>query len=247
MTFRPTFWPTVITVPSLIILVGLGVWQLQRHQEKTAMIAERSERTAAAPVALPGPDDDIAGLEFRRARATGTFLHDRELYLAARSLNGNPGYHVVTPLQLRDGRRLMVDRGWVPLDRKDPATRGEGQLAGPVTIDGVVRLPGRQNWLVPDNDPATNVWFWMDLPAMAATTGTAPAALAPVYLDAGPAANPGGYPLGGQTRLNLPNDHLQYAITWFLLAAALAVIYVVYHTRRDPPAKMHDSPSSGAV
>src|SRR6185437_13769645 len=82
------------------------------------------------------------------------------------------------------------------------------------------------NWFVPDNRCDINYWFWIDLPAMAKCGHLA--GLRAYYVDAGPAPNPGGWPLGGQTRLDLPNNHLQYAITWFSLAVALGVIYILH-------------------
>jgi surfeit locus 1 family protein len=238
MTFRPTFWPTMFTAPALLVLLGLGTWQVERLHWKDGLIAERTERTTAAPIALPQAGtnlsaDALADLDYRRAAATGQFLHGREMYLAARTMQGAIGYQVVTPLQRADGSILLVNRGWVPDDRKDPARRAEGQVAGNVTIEGAIRAPGRQHWLQPDNEPAKNLWFWMDLGAMAQHAGAPPERLVPVFLEAGSTPNPGGLPVGGQTRVNLPNDHLQYAITWYALAVGLAVIYVLYHLRRS--------------
>jgi surfeit locus 1 family protein len=240
MRFRPTFWPTVFTIPAIALMLGLGVWQLDRLAWKTDLIAEIQSRLAAPPAplgdVLAEAGGALAGVQFRRVSVTGEFLNDRELYLAARSMNGNPGYHVMTPFRQADGGTVLVDRGWVPVDRKLPAARADGQLAGPQTLDGVIRLPrAGKAWFQPDNEPQNNMWFWIDLPAMAAHAGAGDAA--PVYLDAGPAENPGGFPIGGQTRVNLPNDHLQYAITWFALAVILAVIYVIYHRRPEDEAK----------
>ncbi|MFO1062023.1 MAG: SURF1 family protein [Dongiaceae bacterium] len=230
--FRPLLGPTLFTVPAVLLMLGLAVWQVQRLHWKTALIAERTERIQADPVAaLPIAAADVAAAEYRRIRLTGSFLNDHELYLAARSLRGAPGYHVVTPLRLADGTTVMVDRGWVPMERKDPASRAAGQLAGTVTLDGVIRRPLGQNWMVPDNQPARNIWFWIDLPAMARAAGI-DGPVAPVLVEAGPAANPGGLPIGGQTRVELPNDHLQYALTWFALAIGLACVYLVFHHQR---------------
>jgi surfeit locus 1 family protein len=242
MRFRPTLWPTVFTIPALILLLGLGTWQVQRLHWKEGLIAERTARTTAAPIALPKAGatlsaDQLTDLDFRHAAATGRFLHDKEMYLAARTMNGNVGYQIVTPLELDDGGVALVNRGWVPNELKDPAKRAAGEVTGEVSVDGVIRLPGRQNWLQPDNERDKNTWFWTDLSAMAGHAGIAPDRLVPVLLEAGPAPNPGGYPLGGQARINLPNDHLQYAITWYLLAVGLAVIYVTYHLKRDDAAK----------
>jgi surfeit locus 1 family protein len=234
MRFRPTLWPTLFTIPALIVLLGLGTWQVDRLHWKEGLIAERTARTTAAPIALPAAGAQlspaaITDLDFRHGAATGTFRHEREMYIAARTMEGSVGYQIVTPLQQADGSVVLVNRGWVPETRKDPAKRAEGQLAGTVTVDGAIRAPGVQHWLQPDNQAALNIWFWSDLPAMAAHAGVAPEKLVPVFLEAGVAPNPGGLPIGGQTKVNLPNDHLQYAITWYALAFGLAVIYVLYH------------------
>ena len=238
MRFRPTFWPTVFTIPALLVLVGLGTWQLDRLQWKTALIAEIQARMSAPAEPLPDvlseTDQALSAVQYRRVTLTGEFRHEDEMYLAARSMNGNPGYHVMTPFELSSGEVVLVDRGWVPPERKLPAERPQGQVEGEVTIEGLIRVPrAEKSWLQPDNEPQNNMWFWIDLPAMAehARLGAMGSDLAPVYVDAGAGENPGGYPIGGQTRVNLPNDHLQYAITWYALAIALAVIYVVYHRR----------------
>jgi surfeit locus 1 family protein len=241
MNFRPTLWPTVFTVPAVLIMLGLGVWQLERLQWKEAQIAERTERTTAAVIALPGPDADIGDAEFRHVTLTGEFLHEKEMLLGARSLNGNTGYHVVTPFRLAGGRTVLVDRGWIPLDRKAVDKRAAGNVAGQASLDGVIRLNGKQTWFVPDNRPDLNFFFWVDLPAMAKLAGQ-PNTEARFFVEAGPAKNPGDFPIGGQTRIDLPNDHLQYAITWFSLAIALTVIYVLYH-RRKPDAPQKDKPT----
>lgn len=248
MTFRPTLWPTVFAVPAVLVLIGLGTWQLDRLAWKSALIEQMQTRVSAPPApldqVLAEAGGDLHAVEYRTAELTGRFRHQAEMYLAARSMNGNPGYHVVTPFESALGRTVLVDRGWVPLDRKLPETRPQGQIRGEVTIEGVVRVPrAGKSWLQPDNEPEHNMWFWIDLPAMAAHAGAGAAGgeLAPVYLAAGPAENPGGYPIGGQTRINLPNDHLQYALTWYALAVALIVIYVVYHRRPEGAEDRRDS------
>jgi surfeit locus 1 family protein len=153
--------------------------------------------------------------------------HESELHLNARSQRGNAGYHILTPLIRADGPPVLINRGWVPYERKDPARRAEGQVAGAVTVEGILRREPRRGLFMPDNDAARNEWFWYDLPAMAAATRLAD--LAPFYVEAGTAANPGGFPIGGQTIIELPSNHFQYAITWYVLAVALAVIYVMWH------------------
>ena len=249
MNFRPTFWPTVFTVPAVLLMLGLSVWQVQRLQWKEGLIAERTSRIGAPAMALPGDASlgvaDLANIEYRHVQAQGQFLNDKEIFLGARTFEGSAGYHVITPFRLADGRTVLVDRGWIPLDRKEAAKRSAGEIEGPTLVDGVIRLQGRQTWFVPDNRPDLDFFFWVDLPAMAKFAGL-PNAETRFYLEAGPVKNPGGFPIGGQTRIDLPNDHLQYAITWFALAAALIVIYVLYHRglardktsddQRTPPA-----------
>ena len=231
LRFRPTLWPTLFSVPTFLVLVALCIWQVQRLHWKEGLIAERESRVAAEPIALPAVGVDPASLEYSRVHLEGSFLHDKELYLGARSMNGNPGYQILTPFALADGGLVLVDRGWVPIERKAPESRVEGQVAGPQAIDGILRLPRGQAWMQPDNEPGKNMWFFVDLPAMAAVAGAQ--IRTDLYVDAGPAENPGKYPVGGQTRIEMPNDHLQYAITWGLLALALAVIYVLYHLKLE--------------
>jgi surfeit locus 1 family protein len=236
LAFKPAFWPTVFTVPAVLLMLGLGVWQLERLQWKEALISERAERTTATAIAVPASDADVANLEYRHLAGQGEFLHDKEIFLGARSMNGNPGYHLITPFKLDDGRIVLVDRGWIPLDRKTADKRAAGNVSAPATLDGVLRLNGKQTWFVPDNRPDLNFFFWVDLPAMAKLAAL-PNTETRFYVEAGPAANPGGFPIGGQTRINLPNDHLQYAITWFSLAIALSVIYVLFHRQKDKESK----------
>src|SRR5258705_9145226 len=201
--FRPKPGATIAAGIVFVILIGLGVWQLQRLTWKEGLITERYDRSTAEAIDLPAAGADLSQIDFRHARDTGRFDHAHEMFLAARSMNGNTGYHVVTPFELADGRTLLVDRGWIPLERKDPAKRAEGQIEGDVTIDGLLRLQRAKTWLEPDNQPKDNLWFWVDLPAMAAYLGLPPEQVTPFFLEAGPAPNPRGFPLRGESRPRL--------------------------------------------
>ncbi|MBV8777628.1 MAG: SURF1 family protein [Alphaproteobacteria bacterium] len=227
--FRPRLIPTLLTVPAVLILAALGLWQLQRLQWKEDLIAQRTAAAAAAPIAPPQTLAEAQAEPFRRVVAQGVFAHDKELYLAASSEGGGAGYQVLTPLRMTDGRTIIVNRGFVPQEIKEPAKRAAGQVAGDVRVAGLLRLPPdvKPTFFLPDNRPDLNLWFWIDLPAMARAGGVSDAL--PFYIDADKTANPGGWPKGGVTRLELPNNHLQYAITWFALGMALTVIYVLYH------------------
>ena len=230
--FRPRLVPTVFTVPGVLILIGLGIWQLQRLHWKEGLIAQRDAAVAAAPITPPRTLGEARGDQFRHIAAEGTFRNDKELFLAASSEGGGSGYQVLTPLQMTDGRTMFVNRGFIPLELKERTKRQAGEPSGIVRIAGLLRVPPAEkpSFFLPDNRPDLNLWFWVDLPAMARADGIADPV--PFYIDADKTPNPGGWPQGGVTRLELPNDHLQYAITWFSLAVALVVIYVLYH--RDP-------------
>lgn len=220
-------WPSLIAGVGVVLLLALGTWQLQRLQWKNGLIAERRAASHSAPVALPDHPADAAALAFRRVSLTGTFLNDKEFHVLATAADGTAGIHVVTPLRRADGGIVLIDRGFVPTDRKDPATRGAGELQGEVAVTGVLRpAAGKSSWFVPDNRPGTNEWFYVDVPAMAAAAGLSD--VAPFYVEADATPNPGGYPVGGQTVIDLPNNHFQYALTWYALAAGLAIIYIVY-------------------
>jgi surfeit locus 1 family protein len=228
MKFRPAFWPTAMAFPAFLVLLALGTWQVQRLAWKTALNEHRATAAHGAPVPLPRTLEEAKTNEFRPVRVEGVFDHGGERYIGATSERGQLGFYIVTPLKLADGRVLLVNRGFVPSELKDPARRKAGEVEGEVAVEGLIRVPpdGKPSWIAPENHPESNMWFWMAPAAMA------PGSL-PFYVDAGPAPNPGGWPKGGVTRLALPNDHLQYAITWYALAVALAVIYVVYH-RQNP-------------
>jgi surfeit locus 1 family protein len=229
--FRPRLVPTLFTVPVVLVCVALGVWQLQRLEWKRALIAERAAAVIAAPVSPPQTLAEARAMEFRPVVDDGVFLHDKEIFVGATGPKGGAGFHLLTPLREPDGRIVFINRGFIPSERKAPATRPAGQLAGTVHISGLLRLPpeAKPNWFLPDNRPDLNYWFWVDLPAMAAAAHLAPGDVTPFYIDADMTPNPGGWPQGGVTPLNLPNDHLQYSIIWFSFAIALVVIYVVYH------------------
>ncbi|HWD59771.1 MAG TPA: SURF1 family protein [Stellaceae bacterium] len=233
--FRPHLVPTLFAVPGVIILIALGIWQIERLHWKQGLIAQRDAAVVAAPVAPPRSLAEARPLEFHHIVAEGIFANDKELFLAASSDSGEAGYQVITPLVMTDGRTMLVNRGFVPTELKDRAKRAAGEPAGQVRVAGLLRIAPAQkpSFFLPNNRPDLNLWFWVDLPEMARQDGIADPV--PFYIDADKTPNPGGWPKGGVTRLDLPNDHLQYALTWFSLAVALSVIYVLYH-RREPPA-----------
>lgn len=231
MSRKGFLWFTLFTLAALALLVGLGVWQLQRLAWKEGLIAAIAASAKGPPVTLAEAVEAArAGKNpsYYRVRVTGTFDNGKERYLYALSGDGEPGWHVITPFNTDAGELVLIDRGFVPESLRDPSTRSAGQLEGEVEVTGLVRLPEAQGLFTPDNEPEANRWFWRDLNGM--TFSMFPAATmepVPFFLEAEKSDVPGGFPQGGQTRLELPNNHLQYAITWFLLAGAVLVIYIV--------------------
>ncbi|WP_274425066.1 SURF1 family protein [Chelativorans sp. YIM 93263] len=223
------------SIPVLILLLVLGTWQVQRLQWKEGLIQRIEERITDAPVPL----EDIAELyaqgqdvDYRPTAIEGDFDHDRERHYLA-TWQGQSGFFVHTPLALENGRYIFINRGFVPYDRKEPETRQEGQVSGTVQIGGLARTAPQEkpSFIVPENDPAGNIFFWKDLPAMTRSAGLDEAEVYPFYVDADDAANPGGLPVGGVTRINLPNNHLQYVVTWYGLAFALVCVLVYWFLR----------------
>lgn len=214
-------------------LLALGVWQLERRAWKLDLIDRVDARLAAPPVPAPGPEA-WAGLtrdkdEYARVTATGRFLHEDEVATQAVTDLG-PGYWILTPLAT-PGFTLIVNRGFVPQDRRDPATRPEGQVEGSVTISGLLRLTEPGGGFLRANDPAAGRWYSRDIAAIAASRGIRDAA--PYFVDADASPNPGGLPVGGLTVVRFRNTHLVYALTWFALAGGLAAGAVVAARRRD--------------
>ena len=229
---RPLLWPTLISLPILVLCLALSVWQMERREWKRDILDRIAANQSAPPIAL---DALLSGgyplrREYGKVAVSGTFLNDKEFHLAARSRGNDVGIQVVTPLRTDKGQIVLFDRGWVPSEKKDPAKRAEGQIEGTVKLVGVVRRTQVQRQFAPDNVPDKNVWFTVDVPLMRKLAGGTPdARLDTFFLEADATPNPGGLPVGGQTRLDIPNDHLQYALTWFGIALAMAGVYFAYH------------------
>jgi surfeit locus 1 family protein len=229
--FRPMLIPTLWLIPGLALLLSLGVWQIDRLHQKEALIASVQAGFAAPPIGLAEAlKTGAAQSEYRHVRLSGHFLHDREQYLFAQGPGSAPGVHVITPLVQQNSEAVLVDRGFVPDKLRDPLPRKAGQTEGEVTMTGVLRLPQRGGLFTPAPNPQTHLWFVKDVAAIAKAAGVA---AVPVLVNADATPNPGGWPLGGQTRIDFPNDHLEYAITWFGLALALFGVYLVYHHSRE--------------
>lgn len=200
-----------------VAFAALGVWQLERRAWKLDLIQRVEARTHAMPEAAspalwkapPARRD-----EYRRLRLTGTLLNDRETLVQAVTDLG-PGWWVITPMSTEYGV-ILVNRGFVPPERKDPATRPLGAPAGTVSVTGLLRFTEPQGGFLRANDPRGGRWYSRDVGAIARARGLRQ--VAPFFVDADATPNPGGYPVGGLTVVRFRNAHLVYALTWFALA-----------------------------
>lgn len=223
----------------LAMLIGLGTWQLQRLAWKRDLLARLEQTQRAAPTPAPGPDAwpalTPASSEYRRITVRGELLHDREALVRASTVLGT-GYWVMTPLRTEGGFWVLVNRGFVPDALKARSARPEAAPTGPQVLTGLLRSSEAGGSLLQANDPGAGRWYSRDV---AAITRTAPAGagplagpVAPYFVDlvADPAA-PEAWPRAGLTVLQFSNNHLQYALTWFALAALLgwATVHVLSH------------------
>jgi surfeit locus 1 family protein len=209
-------------------LISLGVWQLERRVWKLALIAQVDRRIAAAPIAAPGPEawprigkDDA----YTRIVLHGTLRNDRATLVQAATDLG-AGYWVMTPMATDRGFTVLVNRGFVPPERKGQATVGP---AGPVTIIGLLRISEPKGGFLRINDPAGDRWYSRDVAAIAAKRKLGQ--IAPYFVDADARSEP-GWPCGGLTVIAFPNNHLQYALTWFAMATVLAFMSLRVALRR---------------
>ena len=227
LRFRPLIGFTLLCLPMFLLLVGLGVWQLERLHWKLGLIAEMSRNMAAAPIGL-----DVAlslgdHAQYRPVAIAGRFENSKEVYVFTTGPNGAPVYHVLTPIVLIDGRALLIDRGFIPTTLRDPGSRPGSEPRGTVGVVGIWRTPDRPGPFTPAPDLKHHVWFARDLSSIAKAENMK--FVAPALIEAKTSPYDALWPRGGQTRVDLPNDHLQYALTWFLLAGVLVAIYFVYH------------------
>jgi surfeit locus 1 family protein len=202
-----------------LLFTALGTWQVERREWKLDLIERVTARVSAPPQPVPPPIEwaslEPREAEYRRVRATGVFLHDKETLVDALTERG-AGAWVLTPLRTAEGT-ILVNRGFVPPDRRAPESRATGQPPGEVTVTGLLRLTEPEGRVLRPNRPAENRWFSREVQAIARARGLKQ--VAPFFIDADATPNPGGVPVGGLTVVRFRNTHLIYALTWFGLAA----------------------------
>jgi surfeit locus 1 family protein len=217
--------------------VALGTWQVHRRTWKLDLIARVEQRVHAPAVPAPPiaqwPEVTAANSEYRHVRVSGTFLNESETLVQATTELG-AGYWVLTPLRQADGTIVLVNRGFVPPERRDRAEHSAGEPTTPATVTGLLRITEPDGAFLRRNDPATNRWYSRDVQAIAAARGLSRAA--PYFIDAdasrdgarvlaaaaanrtGAPASDAVAPIGGLTIITFHNSHLTYLITWYTLA-----------------------------
>lgn len=226
---RPLLWPTFFALPTLLILLALGTWQVQRLEWKNDLIASFEQRSSAPPIELPLAGEVTADLEFRRLRLVGSFDHSRETFMTGRTYEGNAGFHIVTPFSLRDGRVVLVNRGWVSESYRDPAKRPFTLVEGETELDAILRFPGKKGYFVPENEAENGFWFTLVPAQIVAHLELSSAAVTSVYAATIRTGDEVKLPIAARTKLNLRNSHLSYAITWYGIALALIGVYLAFH------------------
>ena len=226
---------------------GLGTWQIYRLQWKKGKIRELESQTQAEPVPLPDDilnEDKISEMNYRNVLVQGHFDHTKEIYIGPRPLNkagqhpggsgllsgrSQSGYQIVTPFVLDNGDRILVNRGWVPKNKKDPSSRLEGQILGHIKLTGIIRSGEQRPQFTPKIADNASDWHYCDVERIASILNTLP-----VLIDADSRSTVPNGPIGGQTTVTLRNEHLQYIITWYSLCALTLLMY--YQLQKRPGA-----------
>jgi surfeit locus 1 family protein len=221
---------------------ALGSWQIARRAWKLDLIARVEQRVHAPVVQAPTPDQwprlRATTDEYRHVQATGTFLDASQTLVQAVTRLG-AGFWVLTPLRLADGSVVLVNRGFVPPEGRDRVARGAGEPAGPATVTGLLRMPEPGGAFLRRNDAAANRWYSRDVQAIAAARGLR--RVAPYFIDADamtPSDSPSsGRPAGGLTVIAFHNNHLVYALTWYMLA--LMTAWAAWRVMREEQSLRH--------
>ncbi|WP_412058874.1 SURF1 family protein [Bartonella sp. DGB2] len=212
----------------IVLFTCLGIWQVKRLAWKETLIAQVNMRLHTtpndAPMQAAWPKVNFNDDEYRPVRLHGRFLNDKET-LVITLTNGETGYWILTPFLRDDHTIVFVNRGFIPMDKRKRESRENGMITGKTTVTGLLRM-GESNGFFPRaNKPAQNIWYTRQLPAIAQKLHlTHP--IAPYFVDADATPNQGGWPKGGLTLVTFPNNHLSYAITWFLLALGVLTAFI---------------------
>jgi surfeit locus 1 family protein len=233
-------WRNLVFVLLMLALTGvflwLGYWQLQRLDEKQALMATVAERMDSAPLPLPPVADwEMVGwdrYDYQPVRVTGSFRHEATVLVftslaAAKGRHSGPGYWVMTPFELEAGGTVYVNSGFVPDSSRTAFADGGAGPTGTLSLVGIARRSEEASSFTPDPDSARGLDWIRNAERLALQAEADLAPLAPIFIDL-PAGEAGALPQGGETVLTFTNNHLGYAITWFGFALITPILLLVW-------------------
>ncbi|MCI5049392.1 MAG: SURF1 family protein [Rickettsiales bacterium] len=230
MTFtRPKPIPLLISLTGFVLMMVLGAWQVQRLMWKEALIAEIEHAVAQTPLSKIPPADQIEEKRFYSVKLTGNYMAEHQLHIAARYFLSQLGYHILVPFKVTGDDPVLVNVGWIPAKQKDSFTLELPK--GKTTITAQIRTSNERNPFTPENQPEKNIWFGRDAVDMGTYIDLD---AQPFTLDLLGEQDFNQLPVPSKGIVNLRNDHLGYAITWFSVGFGILVIFILYH--RKPPA-----------
>ena len=219
--FQTKAVPLIAFVVALSILLGFSLWQFKRLKWKNDLIDVRVSMYEGEVKSLKDISEP-AKSEFQKTSVKGKLLNEFEFYMPALSKKGNNGFHILVPFQTLENKFIIFDTGWVPLLKKDRDKRINNIDNKEKEFIAVIRVPGRKGYFQPENDPLKNFWFFIEPTLMEKQLKFS--LEKNFYLEA-VHNGPTGFPLGNQTRIYLRNNHLQYALTWLMIALGLIGVY----------------------
>lgn len=229
---KPSLLAWFFFITGFATTVALGLWQVQRLQQKETLIGRIKAAQAVAPITvIPAKESAIDALEFHFVELKGVWLGEAEFHVAARYFNGTVGYHIFRPLMLEDGRVALVNLGWVPAAKKDVETRLETKRSGKAELKAMVRIGPDRNYFTPINQPEKNMWFGRDEDDMAAYADIKN--VIPATFDVIGEQDVKHLPVPATGAIALRNDHVSYIITWFGIAAGILVIFILAHRKKS--------------
>ena len=228
--FKPVFWPTVFFVFSLIILVSLGTWQVKRLIWKNELISFYLKQSTNNIINLHKENFVSEEIEYRKVRLTGKFLNKKEVHITGKTYEGNAGFHVVTPFLMQNGNYVLVNRGWVSENYKEAKSRSFSLINEETSVIGLIRYPQKKGYFVPENEPDNGFWFTIKPAEIKKHLKIDKETfIIKFYVDALRQEKKINLPIGIKEKINIRNQHLSYAITWYSLAIVLMIIYLSYH------------------
>ena len=228
--FKPVFWPTVFFVFSFIILISLGTWQVKRLIWKNDLISFYLKQSTNNIINLHKENFVSEEIEYRKVRLTGKFLNKKEVHITGKTYEGNAGFHVVTPFLMQNGNYVLVNRGWVSENYKEAKSRSFSLINEETSVIGLIRYPQKKGYFVPENEPDNGFWFTIKPTEIKKHLKIDKETfIIKFYVDALRQEKKINLPIGIKEKINIRNQHLSYAITWYSLAIVLMIIYLSYH------------------